>query len=60
MGFLQIRCISFDAQRFAVDFKGIYSVFVNTRRNKVKCLYYWIKFKVIILSNWFISSLDDC
>jgi len=26
MGFLQIRCVSSDALRFAIDFKGIYSV----------------------------------
>jgi len=27
MEFLHIRCISFDVQHFAIDFKGIYSVF---------------------------------
>jgi hypothetical protein len=26
MGFRHIRCVSFDAQRFAIDFKGIYCV----------------------------------
>ena len=35
MGFLNIRCVSYDAQRFLIEFKGIYSVSKILENTKV-------------------------